>query len=789
MGEESDPRGATQHPGAHLVTSTVLNPSSMDFRSAEPRGARFRRSDRQKSKLEGMLRKERVKECYQLAVQVSDQVRPADEEDKRRLKKRAYKLAKYASDKREDLRGMGANSMLEERRQVASRAPSRGMDTARSALSHYNVLARYKAVRDKRKLKPAPLGWIHASEGAMDSREVFKEREREAGIRNDRPITADVKQGCSVAQAGAMVRERLRSLLMNNLGAVRQVFEELDQDNDGVLNPQEFHAALQALGLPLNKQESLKFMQRFLDQSGGKRRQQIDFADFFTKVIGLPHNMRQMGPRIGAKLPKPQDPSDKTRMTSDEARRWFLAQIRLQVLNVPHCLSRVFSVMDPDHSGSIDTEELREGLRKIGLWLKEDELRQLFAVYDEDQSGAIDYKEFIAEILGIPSLKQIRKKNRQDGPSTPSSSADNRRSEKGTIRARELQCIIRQKLERAIADPGHLRDVFSRIDLDGSGVITYDDFSACCDGFGMIVSPEIKSQIFEQLDPGAEGFLTYSDFINHVALVPHDIVDIPHPQAPEARVSTPQVLDELRDRIKEKIMCRREAIEELFLSFNLDNRKSISYGGFQNTLKQLGLPLKEHHIAELWKQWVRPGNNNKIDLSQFVDQVLQFSLTGRPLSTTPISGYPVGTSMPDPVPKLKPTFDSGHTTIHPGQPHLSLNSTRKNSKSRLSTVMTPFSDHSTRPATAPAKKPSGSSARGVSSHSARSWTPSAALVNPQGLTQHQRTPSAVSGGRTAPPAGFAKNTFASLSSLKSTVTPKPGSAGGYHWGSSSKITA
>merc|ERR1719389_1129087 len=96
-------------------------------------------------------------------------------------------------------------------------------------------------------------------------------------------------------------------------------------------------------------------------------------------------------------------------MTPGEAEKWFLSQIRLQVLNVPHCLGRVFAVMDPDHSGSIDMEELREGLRKIGLWLKEDELRQLFQVYDEDQSGEIDYKEFIAEILGIPSMAQVKR--------------------------------------------------------------------------------------------------------------------------------------------------------------------------------------------------------------------------------------------------------------------------------------------------------------------------------------------------------------------------------------------
>merc|ERR1711907_587036 len=136
----------------------------------------------------------------------------------------------------------------------------------------------------------------------------------------------------------------------------------------------------------------------------------IDFHDFFTKVLGLPHDLVSKKPKIGKRPERHQDPTEKTRMSKDEARKWFLAQIRLQILNVPHCLERVFNVMDPDHSGTIDTEELREGLRKIGLWLKEDELRQLFMVYDEDQSGAIDYQEFIIEILGMPSVKQMKRK-------------------------------------------------------------------------------------------------------------------------------------------------------------------------------------------------------------------------------------------------------------------------------------------------------------------------------------------------------------------------------------------
>merc|ERR1711924_187718 len=44
-----------------------------------------------------MLRKERVKECYELGLQVQDQNgRPISEHDKRKLKKQAAKMAERA---------------------------------------------------------------------------------------------------------------------------------------------------------------------------------------------------------------------------------------------------------------------------------------------------------------------------------------------------------------------------------------------------------------------------------------------------------------------------------------------------------------------------------------------------------------------------------------------------------------------------------------------------------------------------------------------------------------------
>jgi len=683
-----DFRGATQHPGAHLVTSTAFNPSSLEFKG-EKRDVKC--ADGRKSKLEGMLRKERIKECYQLGLQVQDQNgRPVSENDKRRLKKQAAKMA-MGDDKRK------AISEFERDSRTHSRASSRGMRTARSALSnHQDVLKKFKKIKERRKSQPAALVWAHESEGVEHSRDVFREREREAGLRFDGPAESSGK-GCSQVQAGAMVRERLRSMLMNNLSAVREVFTELDKDGDGVLNQREFHDALHALGLELSKAEAVKFMQRFLNNNGDKKRQNIDFHDFFTKVIGLPHNLKEMKLGIGAAALKNQVPTEKSRMSREEASSFFLSQVRLQVLNQPHCLQRVFSVMDPDHSGSIDTEELREGLRKIGLWLKEDELRQLFMVYDEDQSGAIDYQEFIAEILGMPSVKKMKQK--MNKPDDEEEEPEEKPGAKGTIRARELQCIIRQKLERAIADPAHLRDIFSRFDRDGSGVLTYDDVSAACDGFGLIISPEDKSDIFEKLDPGKRGFLTYNDFINHVALVPHDIVD----------------------------------------------------------------------------------------LTSFVDQVLSFSLAGPTLSSVPMSGVPMGEPEPNPRPKHSPTFDAGLTSVKPGEPHFSINSTRPTSR-RPNQTVTPFADarrtrsaaSHRRPSTAPQQEhrlPNAMPRSVRSSGSVPAW---------QQASQRGQSARNV---RTPSQRGSYQQARATMRSAGASSNRSSVGEGVLHWNSASKISA
>lgn len=53
-----------------------------------------------------------------------------------------------------------------------------------------------------------------------------------------------------------MVRERLRSMLLQDKASIRTMFQQLDKDKDGVLNTREFHQAMHSLGIPLTDHEA-----------------------------------------------------------------------------------------------------------------------------------------------------------------------------------------------------------------------------------------------------------------------------------------------------------------------------------------------------------------------------------------------------------------------------------------------------------------------------------------------------------------------------------------------------
>jgi calmodulin len=54
-----------------------------------------------------------------------------------------------------------------------------------------------------------------------------------------------------------------------------------------------------------------------------------------------------------------------------------------------------WELFDDDHSGQIDSNELLNVLKKLGLNPTEEELQEIIHDIDKDNDGTIDYSEFL----------------------------------------------------------------------------------------------------------------------------------------------------------------------------------------------------------------------------------------------------------------------------------------------------------------------------------------------------------------------------------------------------------
>ncbi|KAA8536554.1 hypothetical protein F0562_029032 [Nyssa sinensis] len=127
-------------------------------------------------------------------------------------------------------------------------------------------------------------------------------------------------------------------------------------------------------------------------------------------------------------------------------------------------LKELFKMIDTDNSGTINFDELKEGLRRVGSELMESEIKDLMDAADIDNSGTIDYGEFLAATVHL------------------------------------------NKLERE----ENLVSAFSFFDKDGSGYITIDELQQACKEFGL--SEVHLDDMIKEIDQDNDGQIDYGEF-------------------------------------------------------------------------------------------------------------------------------------------------------------------------------------------------------------------------------------------------------------------------------------
>jgi centrin-1 len=132
-------------------------------------------------------------------------------------------------------------------------------------------------------------------------------------------------------------------------------------------------------------------------------------------------------------------------------------------------IKEAFDLFDNDKSGEIDTDELKQALKNLGIDAKNQTLQNMMTDLDKDNSGKIDFNEFIdmmtAKMSDRDTEEDLKKVFRLFLGDDESSEA---------IQFKHLKKIAKELNEQMTDE--ELNEMISRADLDRDGGVDFKEF-------------------------------------------------------------------------------------------------------------------------------------------------------------------------------------------------------------------------------------------------------------------------------------------------------------------------
>uniref|UniRef100_A0A0R3RNJ6 Calmodulin n=1 Tax=Elaeophora elaphi TaxID=1147741 RepID=A0A0R3RNJ6_9BILA len=130
---------------------------------------------------------------------------------------------------------------------------------------------------------------------------------------------------------------------------------------------------------------------------------------------------------------------------------------------------QVFNVFDTDGSGAIGIDELESAMRNLGLEPQKNELEQIIEEVDQMGNHEIDFHEF------CDVMKRLSDKQNSWNDVTRECFAVFDRGESGVVSKKDFQYILSELGD--IRDKAVVDEIFAEADVDGDGVLDYDEFT------------------------------------------------------------------------------------------------------------------------------------------------------------------------------------------------------------------------------------------------------------------------------------------------------------------------
>lgn len=140
-------------------------------------------------------------------------------------------------------------------------------------------------------------------------------------------------------------------------------------------------------------------------------------------------------------------------------------------LNTPQIqqLQKVFSSLDKDKNGVITMEELRDGIKKLGMHHVPENLEALMNEMDGNGSQEIEYSEFLAAAMD----KRVLEEESACWAAFHAFDADG----SGSITKAELASVLQREDMQEFMDDGDVDAILKQNDVNKDGVISFEEFT------------------------------------------------------------------------------------------------------------------------------------------------------------------------------------------------------------------------------------------------------------------------------------------------------------------------
>lgn len=306
---------------------------------------------------------------------------------------------------------------------------------------------------------------------------------------------------------------QMRAALQKNLARVTDLFQQIDDDNSGIVDGPEFVKAMAEFGFKGDEMTTAVFDELDVDKSGT-----IEYRELHSLLVRSVQNRPDLPPlditkankiALRVKRIKKVDSNLLGELDLNDVSTDLIPNVIRDALDAKKTrVVDLFRQFDDDDSGLLDEHEFAKAISELGMrGAPPEAVAAVFKSFDPDSSGTIEYRELhellIRSFQSVPKLEPLDLKaanrialrtkkvihknaNKFGGLDLDEDSLD-------TL-AGQIKFALNKSLGRVI-------DLFRQFDDDASGHIDYKEFAKAMSELGLDVDADAIRLLFNEWDP------------------------------------------------------------------------------------------------------------------------------------------------------------------------------------------------------------------------------------------------------------------------------------------------